>query len=126
MIGIKRSDIIENNACSGIVEAGDFVFINHCVGNFGQSIENQINGAMDHLQKRLESIGLTLESVVKLDCMFRDVWNIPIMEKYSRKDLKENILHENQYKQNLLVMVDRKDYCFNLMLLHIKVKKMYN
>jgi enamine deaminase RidA (YjgF/YER057c/UK114 family) len=29
----------------------------------------------------LESIGLTLESVVKLDCLFRDVWNIPVMEK---------------------------------------------
>jgi enamine deaminase RidA (YjgF/YER057c/UK114 family) len=81
MDGIKRSDVIENNACSGIVEAGDFAFINHCVGNFGQSIEKQINGAMDHLKSRLESIGLTLESVVKLDCLFRDVWNIPVMEK---------------------------------------------
>jgi enamine deaminase RidA (YjgF/YER057c/UK114 family) len=33
------------------------------------------------LKNRLESIGLTLESVVKMDCLFRDVWNIPIMEK---------------------------------------------
>jgi hypothetical protein len=50
MENIKRSDVIENNACSGIVEAGGFAFINHCVGNFGQPIENQINGAMDHLK----------------------------------------------------------------------------
>ena len=78
---IKRSDVYEENAYSGIVEAGDFVFINFCVGNLGQSIEKQINGAMDQLIKRLESIGLTLDSVVKLDCLFRDVWNIPIMEK---------------------------------------------
>jgi len=33
------------------------------------------------LKNRLESIGLTLDSIVKLDCLFRDVWNIPIMEK---------------------------------------------
>lgn len=26
-------------------------------------------------------IGLTLEHVVQMDCLFRDVWNIPIMEK---------------------------------------------
>jgi len=31
------------------------------------------------LKNRLESIGLTLKSVVKLDCLFRDVWNIPPM-----------------------------------------------
>ena len=73
-MGIKRSDINEQWAHSGIVEAGDFVFISYCVGNIGQPIENQINGAIDHLKNRLESIGLTLDSVVKLDCLFRDVW----------------------------------------------------
>ena len=82
---IKRSDINEEWAHSGIVEAGDFVFINYCVGNFGQSIEKQINGAFDHLSKRLESIGLTLEAVVKMDCLFRDIWNIPVMEKVIRE-----------------------------------------
>jgi enamine deaminase RidA (YjgF/YER057c/UK114 family) len=81
MSEIIRSDINEKWAHSGIVEAGDFVFINYCVGNIGQSIENQINGAFDHLNSRLESIGLTLESVVKIDCMFRDIWDIPVMEK---------------------------------------------
>jgi hypothetical protein len=52
---IKRSDINEQNANSGIVEAGDFVFIGVCVGNIGQSIENQINGAIDLLESRLEN-----------------------------------------------------------------------
>lgn len=33
------------------------------------------------MNKRLESIGLTLKSVVKIDCLFRDIWNIPILEK---------------------------------------------
>jgi enamine deaminase RidA (YjgF/YER057c/UK114 family) len=78
---IVRSDVNEEWAHSGIVEAGDFVFISYCVGNIGQSVENQINGAFDHLNERLESIGLTLQSVVKMDCLFRDVWNIPVMEK---------------------------------------------
>jgi enamine deaminase RidA (YjgF/YER057c/UK114 family) len=55
------------------------------VGNIGQPIENQINGAFDHLARRLESIGLTLESVVKMDCLFRDAWNIPVMEKVIRE-----------------------------------------
>jgi enamine deaminase RidA (YjgF/YER057c/UK114 family) len=81
MSKITRSDVNEEWVHSGIVEAGDFVFINYCVGNIGQPVENQINGAIDHLEKRLVSVGLTLDSVVKLDCLFRDIWNIPIMEK---------------------------------------------
>ncbi len=78
---IIRSDVNEEWAHSGIVEAGDFVFLNYCVGNVGKPIEDQINGAFDHLTKRLASIGLPLESVVKIDCLFRDVWNIPVLEK---------------------------------------------
>jgi enamine deaminase RidA (YjgF/YER057c/UK114 family) len=37
---IKRNDVNEECAHSGIVEAGDFLFISYCVGNVGQSIEN--------------------------------------------------------------------------------------
>lgn len=81
MSGIIRHDVNEEWAHSGIVEAGDFVFVSYCVGNIGQPIENQINGAFDHLSQRLSAIGLTLESVVKIDALFRDVWNIPVMEK---------------------------------------------
>lgn len=78
---IMRSDINEDWAHAGIVEAGSFVFLSYCVGNIGQSIENQIIGAFDHLEARLGAIGLTLESVVQMDCLFRDIWNIPVMEK---------------------------------------------
>lgn len=81
MSDIKRHDVNEDWAHSGIIEAGDFCFVNYCVGNIGESIENQVNGAINHLEKRLEIVGLTLESVVQMDCLFRDVWNIPIMEK---------------------------------------------
>ena len=81
MSGIIRHEVNEKWAHSGIVEAGGFVFMSYCVGNIGQSIEDQIKGAFDHLEKRLESIDLKLDSVVKMDCLFRDIWNIPIMEK---------------------------------------------
>lgn len=88
MRDIIRSDVNEEWAHSGVIEAGDFVFISYCVGNIGQPVENQINGAFDNLNERLESIGLTLESVVKIDCMFRDVWNIPLMEKVIKERFK--------------------------------------
>jgi len=100
---IKRSDVNEQWAHSGIVEAGDYVFISYCVGNVGQSIENQVNGAIDQLQNRLKSIDLILENVVKVDCMFRDIWNIPVMEKVfkerfngkypARKSIQTNFAH---------------------------------
>jgi enamine deaminase RidA (YjgF/YER057c/UK114 family) len=58
---IKRTDINEEWANSEIVEVGEYAFISYCMGNNGQSIENQINGAFDTLERRLESIGLKLE-----------------------------------------------------------------
>ena len=42
---IIRHDISEELALSGIVEAGDFAYVSFCVGNHGQPIEAQINGA---------------------------------------------------------------------------------
>ena len=81
MSEIVRHDVNEQWAHSGIIEAGDFAFIGYCVGNIGQPVESQINGAFDHLEGRLKLIGLTLESVVKIDALFRDIWDIPVMEK---------------------------------------------
>lgn len=78
---IERYDVNEEWAHSGIVKAGDFYFLNYCVGNVGQPVEAQINGAFDEMERRLKMVGLTLENVVQMDCLFRDVWNIPIMEK---------------------------------------------
>lgn len=43
MTKIIRHDVNEVWAHSGIIEAGDFVFISYCVGNIWQSIDNQIN-----------------------------------------------------------------------------------
>lgn len=60
-------------------------FLVFCIGNVGQSVENQVEGALDNMSYRLEKVGLTLESVVKIDVLLRDVWDIPIMEEVFRK-----------------------------------------
>lgn len=73
MSEIKRTEINDEWAHSGIVEAGEFVFISYCMGNEGQSIENQIHGAFDVLSERLDTVGLTLASIVKMDCLFQDI-----------------------------------------------------
>lgn len=78
---IERYDINENFAHSGIIKAGDYYFLNYCVGNVGGTIEQQINGAFDEMEKRLALVGLALEHIVQMDCLFRDIWNIPVMEK---------------------------------------------
>ena len=85
MSKIIRHEINESWAISGVVESCGLVFVSYCIGNIGKPIEEQINGAFDNLSERLNAIGLTLESVVKIDALFRDVWNIPLMEKVMRQ-----------------------------------------
>lgn len=85
MSDIVRLDVHENWAHSGIIKAGDFCFLGYCVGNIGKPIEDQVNGAFDMMEQRLAMVGLTLEAVVQMDCLFRDVWNIPVMEKVIRE-----------------------------------------
>lgn len=51
MTKIKRSDVNEEWAHSGIVEAGNLIFINYCVGNVDQPVEYQIHGSINHLEK---------------------------------------------------------------------------
>ena len=74
MSEIERYDVNEQWAHSGIIKAGDFCFLGYCAGNVGGTIEEQINGAFDQMEERLAMVGLTLENVVQMDCLFRDVW----------------------------------------------------
>ncbi|MBE6072349.1 MAG: RidA family protein [Clostridium butyricum] len=90
MSNIKRYGINKENAWSDVVVAGDFVFLNFCVGNVGQSFEAQVNGAIDDMERKLKMVNLTLENIVKLDAMLRDAWNIPIMEKVFQERFVEN------------------------------------
>jgi len=123
MSGIKRYNLDEEFAdtCaySEIVEAGDFVFLTFCVGNTGQSVEAQVNGALDNLSARLEKVGLTLEAVVKVDVMMKDPWNIPIMEKVfkerfkgtypARKTIATEFAHKGG-ENGLLIQIDAIAY----------------
>ena len=112
---ITRYDVNEEWAHSGIIKAGDFYYIGYCVGNNGGTIEEQVNGAFDHMEKRLNQVGLSLENVIQLDCLFRDVWNIPVMEKVIkerfhgkypvRKSIQTEFAHEGGEK-GLLFQVD--------------------
>ena len=81
MSEIVRLDVNEQWAHTGIIKAGNFYYLSYCVGNVGGTIEHQINGAFDEMERRLSLFGLTLENVVQMDCLFRDIWNIPVMEK---------------------------------------------
>ncbi len=85
MSEIERKDLNEEWAHAGVVKAGDFCFLGYCAGNVGGSIEEQVSGAFDQMERRLALFGLTLEHVVQMDCLFRDVWNIPVMEKVIRE-----------------------------------------
>ena len=82
---IIRTEISEEWAHSGVVEAGDYVFVSYCMTNEGQSIENQINGAFDVLKERLGTVGLTLESVVKMDCLFKDISDLSYLGDIIKK-----------------------------------------
>jgi len=85
---IKRHGMNDECAWSEIVEAGDFVFLNFCTGSLGTDVETQVNGTLDEMSKRLEKVGLTLDSVVKIDVLMKDPWNIPIMEKVFQQRFK--------------------------------------
>ena len=85
MSGIERKDVNEQWAHSGIVKAGDYYFLNYCAGNPGGTVEEQINAAFDEMERRLALFGLTLGNVVQMNCLFRDVWNIPVMENVIRQ-----------------------------------------
>lgn len=90
MIEIIRHEVSEEMAYSGFVEAGDFIFLSFCVGNLGQSVEKQIEGALDDMSARLAKVNLTLDAVVKVDVLLRDVWDIPVMEEVFRRRFKGN------------------------------------
>ncbi|MCR5805599.1 MAG: RidA family protein [Oscillospiraceae bacterium] len=82
---IKRVEVDEFWADSTIIEAGDFVFVGYCMGNEGKSIEEQIDGAFTTLEERLTKVGLGLDSVVKMDCLFKDINDLNYLADVIRK-----------------------------------------
>ena len=119
MSGIERFDVNEEWAHSGIIKAGNLYFIGYCAANLGQPIEVQINGAFDQMEQRLKMIGLGLENVVQMDCLFKDVWNIPVMEKVIKErfngkyPVRKSIQTEFADTKGLLFQVDGIAYSDN-------------
>ena len=70
---IKRLEVDEFWADSTVIEAGDYVFVGYCMGNEGQPVAAQMEGAFATLENRLKMAGLGLDSVVKMDCLFKDI-----------------------------------------------------
>lgn len=85
---IKRIEVDEFWADSTIIEAGDFVFIAYCMANEGKSIEEQIEGAFLVLKNRLAKVGLGLDSVVKMDCLFKDINDLMYLSGIIKKHFK--------------------------------------
>jgi len=90
MSKIIRADVNEEYAYSGYVQAGDFVFLSFCVGNVGGTIKEQVEGALDNMSDRLEEVQLSLEDVVQVNVLLRDVWDIPTMEEVFKQRFKGN------------------------------------
>lgn len=92
MSTIKRTNLnqsqAEEYAYSEIVEAGDFIFLTFCAPAVGGSIEAQIHSVLDQMEQRLTAVGLALPSVVKIDVLMKDPWNIPAMEKVFKERFK--------------------------------------
>jgi len=109
---IERYDVNENWAHSGIIKAGYFCFLNYCVRNTGGTIERQINGAFDEMEERLALVGATLENVVQMNCLFKNIWDIPVMEKiikerfHGKYPVRKSIQTEFADSNGLLFQVD--------------------
>ena len=88
MSEIKRVETDDFWADSTVIEAGDFVFVGYCMANEGKSIKDQINGAIDVLEKRLDIVGLTLESVVKMDCLFKNIEDLNSLPEVLKERFK--------------------------------------
>ena len=88
MSEIKRVQTDEFWADSTVIEAGDYVFVGYCMSGEGKPIEDQINGAIDVLQSRLEMVGLTLDSVVKMVCLFKDISDLNYLSEVLKNRFK--------------------------------------
>ena len=85
---IKRLEVDEYWADSTIIEAGEFVFVGYCMKNEGQDIKAQIAGAFEILEQRLALAGLSLESVVKMDCLFKNIRDLEYLSDIVKEKFK--------------------------------------
>ncbi len=108
---IQRLEVDEFWADSTVIEAGGLVFVGYCMKNEGESIERQIAGAFDVLEERLKLAGLTLESVVKMDCLFRDISDLQylspiIKERFCGKYPTRKAFETKFIREGILFQID--------------------
>lgn len=108
--------MVSQFVCYTKAEGEDFCFLNYCVRNTGGTIEQQINGAFDVMEERLALVGLTLENVVQMNCLFKNIWDIPVMEKvikerfHGKYPVRKSIQTEFADPNGLLFQVDAIAY----------------
>lgn len=102
MGNISRIEIDEKWADSAIIEAGEYVFIGYCMGNEGQPIEEQMQGAFDVLEERLNKVGLTMKSVVKMDCLFKDIMDLNVLPKVIKDRFNGNYPARKAYETKFI------------------------
>lgn len=107
---MKCYEIDENWADSAVVEAGDFVFVGYCMDREGESVENQMEGAFDVLEERLKGVVLTLENVVKMDCLFRDISDLTALPEIIKKKFHGHYPARKAYETDFI----RDGICFQI------------
>lgn len=112
---INRIEVDEFWADSTVIEAGDYVFVAYCMGNEGQSIEDQMNGAFTTLESRLAMAGLGLDLVVKMDCLFKDISDLNylsdiIKERFNGKYPTRKAYTTDFIREGILFQVDAIAY----------------
>lgn len=115
MDGIRRIEVDDFWADSTVVEAGDYVYTSYCMRNEGESIESQINGALDVLEERLLKAGLTLDAVVQMDCLFKDISQLdalpPILKERFRGKYPARKAYETKFlREGISFQVDAVAY----------------
>ncbi len=49
-----------------------------------------MNGAFDEMEERLALVGLKLEHVAQRNCLFKNIWDIPVMEQVVKERFQGN------------------------------------
>lgn len=99
---INRIEVDEFWADSTIIEAGSYIFVGYCMANEGKSIEEQIDGAFTVLENRLAMVGLGLNSVVKMDCLFKDINDLNILPEIVKQRFKGNYPARKAYTSDFI------------------------
>ncbi len=66
---------------SGSVEAGNLVFLSACDGLPAETVEQQVNVALDKVRARLQAAGASMDGIFKTLMMLRHIGDYPKMRK---------------------------------------------